>query len=108
MIIHPNVNKNTGRGTFLYVHNTISHKQLSISPDDEEFQEALFTEIKLNAKETLWCACLYRRGESDPENINKLFQTIRTILDKEYSHILIMGDFNMKDIGGCFYFQHIT
>ena len=51
MIIHPNVNKNTGRGTLLYVHNTISHKQISISPDNEEFQEALFTEIKLNAKD---------------------------------------------------------
>ena len=27
-----------GRGTLLYVHNTISHKQISISPDDEEFR----------------------------------------------------------------------
>ena len=73
LIIHPNVNENTGRGTLLYVHNTISHKQISISPDNEEFQEALFTKIKLNAKDTPLWACMYRRGEYDPEN-NELFQ----------------------------------
>ena len=131
VIMHPNISKNMGRGSLLYIHNSISYKQVLIDSGGQEFQEGLYAEIKLNSHDSLLCACIYRRGESDNENNEKLFEIFRKISNGEHSHILIMGDFNLKDINwhnltcpgnnpddlnhtfiecirDCYFFQHIT
>ena len=131
MITHPNVNNNNGRGSLLYVKKNLNYKQVTITANGNEFQEGLYAEIKLNANETILCACMYRRGESHDENNELLFQTLKNISNMGHSHILIMGDFNMKGIDwinwtspgqnicdfnhrfiecirDCYFFQHVT
>ena len=48
----------------MYIHKNINYKQIEIKINDEQFQEAIFTEIKLKVIDKLLCACMYRRGES--------------------------------------------
>ena len=134
MVTHPNVNNNNGRGSLLYhvyVKKNLNHKQVTITANGNEFQEGLYAEIKLNANETILCACMYRRGESHDENNELLFQTLKNISNMGHSHISIMGDFNMKGIDwinwtspgknicdwnhrfiecirDCYFFQHVT
>ena len=98
MITHPNVEKNVGRGSLLYIHKSISYKQIDIKIGNHEFEEALFAEIELSGSDKLLCACLYRRGESNQENNELLLNTIRKISDIKYSHLLLMGDLNMRNI----------
>ena len=131
VIMHPNISKNMGRGSLLYIHNSISYKQVLIDLGGQEFKEGLYAEIKLNSHDSLLCACIYRRGESDNENNEKLFETSHKISNGEHSHILIMEYFNLKGINwhnltcpgsnpddlyhtfiecirDCYFFQHIT
>ena len=105
MIAHPNVEKNSGRRTIMYIHKNINYKQIEIKINDEQFQEAIFTEIKLKGNDKLLCACMYRRGESSEENNELLFNTMQKIADPKYSHLILMGDFNLKEIDWteCFY-----
>ena len=129
--MHPNISKNMGRWSLLYIHNSISYKQVLIDLGGQEFEEGLYAEIKLNSRDSLLCACIYRRGESDNEKNEKLFETSHKISNGEHSHILIMEDFNLKGINwhnltcpgsnpddlhhtflecirDCYFFQHIT
>ena len=96
MITHPNVNNNNGRGSLLYVKKNLNYKQVTITANGKEFQEGLYAEIKLNANETILCACMHRRGESHDENNELVFQTLKYISNMGHSHISILGDFNMK------------
>ena len=128
MIAHPNVEKNSGRGTIMYIHKNINYKQIEIKINDEQFQEAIFTEIKLKGNDKLLCACMYRRCESSEENNELLFNTMRKIADQKNSHLILMGDFNLnwtecfytgnntehvafkfiECVRDCFLFQHVT
>ena len=76
----------------------VSYKQIYIKIGNHEFEEALFAEIELSGSDKLLCACLYRRGESNQENNELLLNTIRKISDIKYSHLLLMGDLNMRNI----------
>ena len=96
MITHPNLNTHNGRGSLFYVKKILNYKQLTITANGKEFQEGIYAGIKLNAHEITPCACLYRRGEYDYENNEFLFQTLKNISLMGHSHILIMGDFNIK------------
>ena len=42
--------------------------------------------------------CMYRSPSSDVENNNVLIRDFEKILDQKASHLLVMGDFNLKDI----------
>ena len=49
MIVHPNVEQNTGRGSIMYIHKSIKYKQINMKIENKEFQEAIFAEIALNS-----------------------------------------------------------
>lgn len=129
MIAHPNVERNSGRGSLLFIHKTLCYKELKLSPQDDR-NESLFAEIKLNHGESLLCACIYRHGDSTEQENDKLMSIMKEISTHKHSHKLIMGDFNIKNIDwentecrantndisyrflecvrDCYYFQHIT
>ena len=98
MVAYPNVLNNMGRGTILYVSNTLNYKQLHLFQGDEEFEEAVYIEIKLQNNDKLLCSCMYRRGETWADNNDKLMKNLRYISNLKYSHLLLMADFNFKDI----------
>ena len=95
---YPNVEKNTGRGTIIYIRKSIKYKQIDMKIENKEFQEAIFAEITLNNLDKLLCACFYRKGESSDGNNELLLKAIKYVCNRNYSHIRIMGDLNFKNI----------
>ena len=60
-----------------------------------DFQESVWAKIKMSGKDILLVGCIYKSPNSDKENLDKLNELmINTSYHKEYSHLLIMGDFN--------------
>ena len=98
MITDPNVVNNTGRGSLIYLHNSVTSKQVFFPIDGENLSEGVFCEINLKDKEKLLCALFYRRGESCESNNRLLLDTLKHISEKNYSHFLVLGDFNLPDI----------
>ena len=98
MIAHPNVPNNKGRGSLLYIRNDIKYKQLNFSEGNDIFDESIYIEIKLNGQDKLLCSCMYRRGESSEQNNENLLNNLNHISKLKYSHLLIMGDFNLTEI----------
>ena len=62
------------------------------------FEESIWCEGKLEGKDRLLIGCIYRSESGSNENNSKLRELIQKISKLSYSHILIMGDFNYKDI----------
>ena len=60
--------------------------------------ESVYVEISLTENDTLLCACMYRRGETDDRNNEILRNILKELSSKQYSHLLVMGDFNFKGI----------
>ena len=79
MVAHPKLLNNTGRGTILYVSNTLNYKQLHSFQGDEEFEEAVYIEVKLQNNDKLLCSWMYRRGETSADNKDKLMKNLRFI-----------------------------
>ena len=104
LLFDSNTINNTGRGSLLYIHNSLVSKQLHVSiinettKEPESFEEAVIAEINLNAKDKLLCGVFYRRGESTEENNDLLTKTLLELCNKKYSHVLFMGDFNLPNI----------
>ena len=130
MLSHPNITENQGRGSILYIHKTISYKEITLK-SQIHFEEAILAEINISKKDKILCAHMYRRGESTEENNKGLLMLLKEIASLKYSHLLIFGDFNLPSINwenyscpgtdsnninfkfiecirDCYLFQHIT
>ena len=97
MIPHRNVADNKGRGSILYIKNTITYKYLELDKDNV-FDENITIEIPLTGNDTLICALMYRRGLSNAENNQNMINIFTKLSDINPSHLLIMGDMNFNDI----------
>lgn len=98
MIPHTNVEKNIGRGSIMYIKKDIPYKEVILDSKFSNFEEVILAEINLNKNDRILCVNVYRRGESSELNNNLLLDIIDSICNKKYSHIIIMGDFNLKQI----------
>lgn len=58
----------------------------------------MWAKIKLNATDTLLGGCIYRSPNSTRENTDLLLSLSKKVSKKKFSHILIMGDFNFKEV----------
>ena len=131
MVAHESISDNRGRGTILYIRKGINYKQIDVQYNGEKFQESVYVEISLADNDTLLCACMYRRGETDEKNNDTLRNILLELSSKQYSHLLVLGDFNFNGINweemscpdqdlsslnhlfiecirDCFFFQHVT
>ncbi len=64
-----------------------------------DFDENCWVEIGLKGKDKLLVGCIYRSPNSDIINDVKVLSSLKKICSrKEYSHLLICGDFNFPDI----------
>ena len=85
-----------GRGILIYIHESIKDAiEVSINSN---FEEQLFIAIKINKTEKFLVGCIYRSNSGTIENnlgLNRLLQKVTTL---KYSHLLIVGDFNYKQI----------
>ena len=62
------------------------------------FEESVWCEIRLKNHDKLLLGCIYRSPNSDPGNNGELINLLREASKKRISLLLIVGDFNCKDI----------
>ena len=76
----------------LYIKKTLI---ASLEVIETPFQEAIFCKIKLGNKDTILIGCIYR---SPSIKLNNLIELFKSITVKMYSNLLLMGDFNLREI----------
>ena len=86
-----------GRGVATYIHESISSIVVE-NLTTELFQESVWCCCKLDNNDKLLIGNIYRSPNSSPENNKNLNILLKTAVHAAYSHILITGDFNYKDI----------
>ena len=62
------------------------------------FQDAVWCIITLRGGDKLLIGCMYRSPKSTSENTLNMFEAVRDIVSSIPSHLLIVGDFNIKEI----------
>ena len=88
-------NLNKGRGVLLYVKNSIPAVDVQ---QNRNFEESTWCKINLSGGDNIIIGCVYRSPNSTRENNLNLFDTIQDISGGNPSHLLILGDFNIKCI----------
>ena len=84
-----------GRGVAIYVKSSLNANYVSFETD---FNESIWCIIQLDRSNTLLIGCIYRSPSSGPENTVLLSSMLRKVCADKYSHLLIMGDFNYREI----------
>ena len=63
-----------------------------------DFNESVWCQISLKNNDKLEVGCVYRSPNSTPRNDQDLFSSLEITKTSNYSHLLITGDFNCKEI----------
>ena len=88
-------NLRKGRGVALYVKKQLNPVQALIQSD---FEESVWCKINLQNRDCLIVGCVYRSPNAERENLNNLKEIFQIIKEAKYSHKLVIGDFNFRDI----------
>ena len=94
-LFHRNVSQN-GRGIVIYIQKSITNVT-EIDPKIK-FEEQMFLSIPLKAKDRLLLGCIYRSDSGSEENNDQLLSLMKETVKMNHSHVLILGDFNYKEI----------
>ena len=88
------------RGTAIYVKSGIVSYEVKIENTQHEYQ--VWVDIPLKDDEKLLCGCIYRSPTENMEETARSIKEIGNILiqasNRKPSHLLIAGDFNIKEI----------
>ena len=87
-----------GRGVVLYTKSFLNAEQVKF---DTVFNESVWCHLKLQNRDSLLVGCVYRSPTASAENFQHLKSLLKKCKDKGYSHKLVMGDFNFKEINWC-------
>jgi hypothetical protein len=87
-------NKNCHRGVAIYINNTYNATQIF---NNSPAKEIVSCEIKIKGSRNILIQTIYRSPNSTEENNDLINQEILNS-SKEYSKILILGDFNYPNI----------
>ena len=82
------------RGVAVYTRNNLLTEKVTFG----DAKEYCACSIKLKEKDKLLICNVYRSPNSCQDNNKQLLQLLRNIHQQNYSHILITGDFNYKEI----------
>ena len=61
----------------------------------------MWCRVKLKNRDTLLFGCIYRSPDSTEANFQHLKTLMSSCRDTHYTHKLLMGDFNFKEINWC-------
>ncbi|VDI43630.1 Hypothetical predicted protein [Mytilus galloprovincialis] len=89
-----NVN-DIGRGVNLYIHESIEATQVDFETD---YEESVWVHIRLVSRDKLLIGCIYRSPNGQDNNDESLRKLFKDVTSRDYSHILLMGDFNYDKI----------
>lgn len=67
---------------------------------DTRYEEYIFVKVKLNNQDNLLVGLIYRSpsGSGESENNTNLLKLINEATGRKFSHLLMMGDFNLSTI----------
>ena len=87
----------SGRGVTIYVKSKINSFDLRVQSN---FAESVWCQISLNDNNNnmLTLGRIYRSPNSTVDKFNALIEMLKYISNKKYTHLLIFGDFNIKEI----------
>ena len=84
-----------GRGVVIYSKSKLQAQKPVIN---DNFREQVWCKINLKNKKSLLVGCMYRSPNATKENLTELIQLLNDICSTKTSHLLIVGDFNCKEI----------
>lgn len=91
-----NLETDEGRGLILYIDQRLESSELKMNIT---FCENLFIKIKLNNNDKLLLGLIYRSPSNNSmEYIDSLCNLLNEAASKGFSHLLLMGDFNLPNI----------
>ena len=94
-MFHKNLDNNTGRGMALYINKALKADEVVLNTKFEEF---ISVELPLVNDDKLLIVQIYRSDGGTKENNGFLIDLISEACCLQYSHLLIMGDFNYPKI----------
>ena len=103
MIHHPNVEKNIGRGSIMYIKDTLTHMPVDITGPGKDFEEFIIQEIKTDDNYSFNLLHMYRRGASDTSNNENLLHLLKEVSNLKPT-MISMGDINLSDLD----WEHMT
>jgi hypothetical protein len=86
------------RGVVIYAHNSLSAVKVDLEESTTSFKESVWCKVRLNSNDSLLFGCVYRSPSSSDENNDKLNSLITSACGAGFSHVLMAGDFNYKEI----------
>ena len=87
------------RGCIMYIKHGVDYKLYDFPNELQGLEEHVTILVNLKGKDKLLCSTLYRRGASTTENNKILLKFIKHVaLVESFSHLVLMGDINLKNI----------
>ena len=83
-----------GRGTALYISNSLNHSACPLF-DDVEFDCSAWSVIKLTSNNLLLVGVVYRSPNSSDQNNQNLLTILRIAATAKCSQLVICGDYNL-------------
>ena len=62
------------------------------------FKESVWAVVQLEGRDKLLIGCIYRSPSADEHNNTQMLNMLGTVADENFSHILIICDFNCKNV----------
>ncbi len=84
------------RGTALYVRESIPHRQHDLT--QTEYNDHIWAVIEPQPGTKILLGCMYRSPNSTSENNQKLIDILSQACNAPKTHLLVLGDFNFKEI----------
>ena len=84
-------------GVLLYIHKDLQAVKCD-ELNDPDYESALWCQVKVDNTDTLLIGVCYRSPNSTADNNEKLLDQLRRVEKVNATHVLIMGDFNFKEI----------
>ena len=94
-LFNRNIQLSTGRGVLLYVCESLVVSEVNLY---EDYEESVWAEVCLQNDDKLLVGVVYRSNSGGHENNTKLFDMFKSLQSLSYTHILVMGDFNMPGV----------
>ena len=85
------------RGVVIYVSDHIS-SNIVLDLTNHQFSENVWVEIRWNKRDNLLLGGIYRSPSSDSENNSQLLEILSAATNKQFTHTMIVGDFNIPEI----------
>ena len=86
---------NHGRGTLIYAKENLGATDFNVM---HNFRDCVWCKVSLDKGDKLIIGCMYRSPNSSVEKNNELYDMLKNVCASNPAHILILGDFNSKEI----------